>query len=82
MGGSEPEAETSGGTAKMFYAIERSLDSLAGVIPNESDSIDKIKSLLRETLARALSKGTAFVGGDDSSKRSGLRSGPMNEPMI
>lgn len=67
------------GIAKMLYAIENSLDSLAGVIPEEAEQIDKIKALLREVLARAVSNGAAFTGVED--KTAGVRSGPQ-EPLI
>jgi hypothetical protein len=63
----------------MLYAIENSLDSLAGVIPEEAEQIDKIKALLREVLARAVSSGAAFSGAED--RTSGIQSGPQ-EPLI
>lgn len=81
MGGG-PESEPSsggGGLAKMFYAIEQGLDSLAGVIPDEAEQLDKLKAALREILARAVSNGAAFVGTED--RGLGIRNGP-SEPLI
>lgn len=66
------------GIAKMFYAIERSLDSLASAIPNQAAEIDKIKSALREVLSSAVSNGAAFAGADQTPN---IRSGPT-EPLI
>lgn len=66
------------GIAKMFYAIERSLDSLAMAIPTQAAEIDKIKSSLREVLASALSNGAAFAGADQGPN---VRPGPT-EPLI
>jgi|SRR3990172_1929024 len=77
---SNPEPQGGGaGIARMFYAIERSLDSLASAIPDQSDQIDKIKSSLREVLAQAVSGGAAFVGGEE--KNQSPISGP-SEPLI
>lgn len=76
--GISPAGGGSAGIAKMFYAIERSLDSLADAIPNQAEEIDKIKSALREILATAVSNGAAFAGGDASPN---IRSGPT-EPLI
>jgi hypothetical protein len=77
----DPEAPAGGGAgiAKQFYAVEQGLDSLAEVIPEESDSIDQIKSLLREVLARAVSGGAGFTG--NQQKGPGVN-GPAQEPMI
>lgn len=76
-----PEAPAGGGAgiAKQFYAVEQGLDTLAEVIPEESDSIDQIKSLLREVLARAVSGGAGFSGSQQ--KGPGVN-GPAQEPMI
>lgn len=75
-----PEASGGGaGIAKMFYAIENSLDSLAGAIPEQAEEIDKIKSALREILASAVSGGAAFMGSDEQTPN--IRSGPT-EPLI
>lgn len=67
-----------GGIAKMFYAIESSLDSLASAIPNQAAEIDKIKASLREILASAVSDGAAFQGADQTPN---VRPGPT-EPLI
>jgi hypothetical protein len=75
-----PEASGGGaGIAKMFYAIERSLDSLASAIPEQAEEIDKVKSSLREILASAVSRGAAFMGRDEQTPS--IRSGPT-EPLI
>ena len=68
------------GLAKQFYAVEQGLDLLAEVIPQESESIDQIKSLLREVLARAVSSGSGFTGSDQQ-RGTGVN-GPAQEPMI
>jgi hypothetical protein len=76
------DSEASGGgagIAKMFYAIERSLDTLASAIPEQAEEIDKIKSALREILASAVSGGAAFTGSDNQNPS--IRSGPT-EPLI
>lgn len=78
FGDSQPSGG-GGGIAKMFYAIERSLDSLASAIPDQAEEIDKIKSQLREILASAVSGGAAFMGSEDSGPS--IRSGPT-EPLI
>jgi len=76
----DPEASGGGaGLAKMFYAIERSLDSLASAIPEQAEELDKIKSSLREILASAVSHGAAFMGRDEQTPS--IRSGPT-EPLI
>lgn len=78
LGDSQPSGG-GGGIAKMFYAIERSLDSLASAIPTQAEEIDKIKSQLREILASAVSGGAAFMGSEDQGPS--IRSGPT-EPLI
>jgi hypothetical protein len=78
MGGAEAGGG-SAGLAKMFYAIERSLDTLASAIPEQAEDLDKVKSLLREILASAVSHGAAFMGSDDQTPS--IRSGPT-EPLI
>ena len=76
-----PEAPPGGGAglAQTFYAVEQQLDSLAEVVPNEAESIDQIKSLLREVLARAVSGGAGFTG--TQAPGPGVN-GPAQEPMI
>lgn len=76
------DSEASGGgagIAKMFYAIENSLDTLASAIPEQAEEIDKIKSALREVLSSAVSGGAAFMGRDEQTPS--IRSGPT-EPLI
>lgn len=51
-----------GGVAKMFFETEKGLDALAGVLPEQSEKIDMIKSQLREVLAEAVSGGAPFTG--------------------
>ena len=82
--GSDPMSDSQpsgggGGIAKMFYALESSLDSLASAIPEQAEDIDKIKSQLREILASAVSGGSAFMGAQDQTPS--IRSGPQ-EPLI
>lgn len=75
-----PEAQGGGaGLAKMFFAIEQSIDALASAIPEQAEQLDKIKSSLREILASAVSGGAAFIGGEK--EPGGPISGP-SEPMI
>ncbi len=56
-----------GGIARIFYAIEKQLDSLASAIPESSETIDEVKAQLREVLAKAISGGAKFQGADQSS---------------
>lgn len=55
-----------GGLARVFYAIEQQLDSLASALPEDSESIDEIKTQLREILAKAISGGANFQGNNQS----------------
>jgi hypothetical protein len=64
----------------MFYSLESGIDSLAAVLPEEADSLDKLKSQLREILARAVSNGAAFTGSLED-QTGGIRSGPQ-EPLL
>lgn len=46
-----------GSVMKMFYSIERALESLASAVPKEAGKLDIIKSSLREVLNSVLSEG-------------------------
>lgn len=46
-----------GSVMKMFYSIEKALESLAAAVPSEASKLDSIKSSLREVLNTVLSAG-------------------------
>ena len=46
-----------GSVMKMFYSIERALESLSAAVPREAGKLDAIKSSLREVLNSVLSEG-------------------------
>lgn len=77
----DPEAQGGGGAgiAKMFYALEQSIDSLASALPEQAAEFDKVKSALREIMASAVSRGAAFVKEDEWEP--GVLSGP-SEPLV
>lgn len=46
-----------GSVMKLFFSIERAIESLAAAVPKESGKLDAIKSSLREVLNSVLSEG-------------------------
>lgn len=62
-----------GSVMKMFYSIEKAVETLAAAVPSEADKLDSIKSSLREVLNSVLSGGpqldtgpTLLKGGAES----------------
>lgn len=53
----ENSAVQGGSVMKMFYSIEKALETLSAAIPSEADKLDSIKSSLRECLNSVLSGG-------------------------
>lgn len=46
-----------GSVMKMFYSLEKALETLASAVPKEAGKLDAIKSSLREVLNDVLSEG-------------------------
>jgi hypothetical protein len=51
-----------GGLKDVFDELSNTLDSLAGILPDQAEEIDQIKSQLAEVLAKAVSGGASFQG--------------------
>lgn len=50
------------GLKDVFDELSNTLDSLAGILPDQAEEIDDIKSQLAEVLAKAVSGGASFQG--------------------
>lgn len=51
-----------GGLKDVFDELSNTLDSLAGILPDQAEAIDMIKTELAEVLAKAVSGGASFQG--------------------
>ena len=71
--GPAPGGAGGGGVARLFYEVEKSLDALAGVLPEQTEKIDGIKSQLREVLGEAVSGGASFTGNPQSLRGKGTQ---------
>ncbi len=68
-----PPTQKDGSVMKLFYGIEKAIETLASAVPQEADKLDGIKSSLREVLNSVLSGGpqqdngpTLLKGGAES----------------
>jgi hypothetical protein len=55
-----------GGLKDVFDEVSAVLDSLAGILPEQAEEIDLIKTQLAEVLAKAISGGASFTGDTNS----------------
>jgi hypothetical protein len=63
----------------MFFKVEEDLDAIAQAMPESSEKIDEIKSLLRAVLAKAIPTGP---GPTTPQKAQGDLKGPSDETKI
>jgi hypothetical protein len=54
------------GLKDVFDELGNTLDSLAGILPDQAEEIDQIKTQLAEVLAKAVSGGASFQGRTES----------------